>query len=203
VKAGVGQNHRMDVLSVTARRVGGCFRLPLLTGYLLLADRSSLDADIRRWKEVQPGTRGLLELLAQPEFRSLYYLRLRAGGTVGRVAAKLLALVYRPQPTLYITTADIGPGFYIQHGFATIIAAKRIGANCWVNQQVTIGFDETFACPVLEDGVTVHAGAKVIGGITLGAGSTVGANAVVVRDVPPGATAVGVPAHRFARSPGR
>lgn len=193
----------MDVLAVTARRVGEGLRLPLLTGYLLLADRSSLDADIRRWKEVQPWTHGLLDLLAQPEFRTLYYLRLRAGGTVGRVAGKLLAFVYRPQPTLYITTADIGPGFYIQHGFATIIAAKRIGANCWVNQQVTIGYDETLECPVLEDGVTVHAGAKVIGGITLGAGSTVGANAVVVRDVPPGATAVGVPAHRFTRSSGR
>jgi serine O-acetyltransferase len=84
----------------------------------------------------------------------------------------------------------------IQHGFATIISARRIGASCWVNQQVTIGYDDSLRSPVLEDGVTVHAGAQVIGGITLGAGSTVGANAVVVRDVPAGTTAVGVPAHR-------
>jgi serine O-acetyltransferase len=186
----------MDVLATIARHGGALVRLPVLAGYRLLRDRSVLDADIRRWEDVQPGTHGLLQLLAQPEFRSLYYLRLRADGIAGRIAAKLFGLVYRPQPTLYITTSDIGPGFYIQHGFATIIAAKRIGANCWVNQQVTIGFDANLESPVLEDGVTVHAGAQVIGCVTLGVGSTVGANAVVVRDVPPGTTAVGVPAHR-------
>jgi serine O-acetyltransferase len=179
-----------------AQRIGALTRLPLLLGYGLLRDRSVLDADVERWEQVQPGTHGLLELLAQPEFRSLYYLRLRAGGIRGRIAAKLLAIPYRPQIALYITTTDIGPGFYIQHGFATIIAAKRIGANCWVNQQVTIGFDAGLGHPVLEDGVTVNAGAQIIGRVTVGAGSTVGANAVVVRDVPPGTTAVGVPAHR-------
>lgn len=193
----------MDLLTTIASRSGALVRLPLLVGYRLLGDRSVLDADIRRWEAVQPKTHGLLELLAQPEFRSLYYLRLRADGVVGRIAAKLFGVFYRPQPTLYITTSDIGPGFYIQHGFATIIAARRIGANCWVNQQVTIGFDANLDSPVLEDGVTVHAGAQVIGRVTLGAGSTVGANAVVIRDVPAGTTAVGVPAHRPRPSPPR
>jgi serine O-acetyltransferase len=64
---------------------------------------------------------------------------------------------------------------------------------------VTIGFDASLGTPVLEDGVTVNAGAQIIGSVTVGAGSVVGANAVVVRDVPPGSTAVGVPAHHFAR----
>jgi serine O-acetyltransferase len=189
----------MDSLSLRAKQLGALTRLPLLLGYGLLRDRSVLDADIARWEQVQPGTHGLLELLAQPEFRSLYYLRLRADGLPGRLAAKALKIVFRPQATLYITTSDIGPGFYIQHGFATIISAKRIGANCWVNQQVTIGWDASLGTPVLEDGVTVHAGAKIIGSVTVGAGSVVGANAVVVRDVPPGTTAVGVPAHHLAR----
>jgi serine O-acetyltransferase len=185
----------MDVLQA-GKLFASLVRLPLMLAYRLLRDRSLLDADIRRWEEVQSGTRGLLTLLAQPEFRSLYYLRLRTDGLPGRVAAKVLGVVYRPQTTLYITTSDIGPGFYIQHGFATIIAAKRIGANCWVNQQVTIGFDAKLGQPVLEDGVTVNAGAQIIGGVVVGANSTVGANAVVIRDVPAGTTAVGVPAHR-------
>jgi serine O-acetyltransferase len=189
----------MDGLSLRAKRLGALTRLPLLLGSGLLRDRSVLDADIARWEQVQPGTHGLLELLAQPEFRTLYYLRLRADGLPGRLAAKALKIVFRPHATLYITTTDIGPGFYIQHGFATIISAKRIGANCWVNQQVTIGWDASLGTPVLEDGVTVHAGAKIIGSVTVGAGSVVGANAVVVRDVPPGSTAVGVPAHHLAR----
>jgi serine O-acetyltransferase len=195
--AALSDNLRMnDPLSALAQRAGALARLPLLAGWGLVRDRRALTADIRRWNDVQPWTNSLLDLLAQPEFRTLYYLRLRNDGVAGRIAAKLLAVVYRPQPTLYITTSDIGPGFYIQHGFATIISARRIGANCWVNQQVTIGYDDSLGCPILEDGVTVHAGAQVIGGITVGAGSTVGANAVVVRDVPAGTTAIGVPAHR-------
>jgi serine O-acetyltransferase len=97
---------------------------------------------------------------------------------------------------LYLWTTDIGEGFYIQHGFSTVVAAERVGDNCWVNQQVTIGFDAKDGQPVLEDGVTVNAGAQVIGAVTLGRNSTVGANAVVVRDVDEGAVAVGVPAHR-------
>ena len=180
------------------RTLFGLVRAPLLLGYALTDNTDLIDADVRRWEEVQPETKGLLTLLAQPEFRSLYYHRLSRGSLAGKVAGRLLRTTYRPQATLYLTTSEIGGGFYIQHGFATIVAAKRIGANCWVNQQVTIGYDAQLGAPVLEDGVTVNAGAKVIGAVTVGENSTVGANAVVVRDVPPGTTAVGVPAHRSA-----
>lgn len=179
-----------------ARAAGRILRVPLLAAYRLTDRREIIDVDVRRWEDVQPGTRGLLTLLAQPEFRSLFYHRLAHGNLAGRIAGRVLRAAYRPQTALYLTTAAIGPGLYIQHGFATIVAAKRIGANCWINQQVTIGFDAELGQPVLEDGVTVHAGAQVIGDVTLGANSTIGANAVVVRDVRAGATAVGVPAHR-------
>ena len=170
---------------------------PLLLPRLLApADaRALIDADAARWNEILR-TDGLLPLLAMREFRNLYLYRLRHGGGPGWVLGRLLTTVWRPEATLFLNAGAIGPGLFIQHGFATIVTAERVGANCWINQQVTIGFKDRSGSPVLEDEVVVHAGAKVIGPVTVGRGSTVGANAVVVRDVPPGTTAVGVPAHR-------
>jgi serine O-acetyltransferase len=100
---------------------------------------------------------------------------------------------------LFITTETIGEGLFIQHGFATVIAARSIGRNCWINQQVTIGFSNKDDCPVLEDNVTINAGAKVIGGIKVGKNSIVGANAVVVKNVPENCVVVGVPAYIVKR----
>jgi serine O-acetyltransferase len=174
-------------------------RLPLLLGYAITDRRALIDADVRRWREVQGGG-GLLKLLGQPEFRTLFYHRLRHGNLIGRVFQQLARAVYRGQLALYLATPDIGPGLYIQHGFATIVAARRMGANCWVNQQVTIGYASRTDTPTLEDGVRVGAGAIVLGDITLGAGCRVGAGAVVLHDVPADATAVGVPARVLPRN---
>jgi serine O-acetyltransferase len=96
---------------------------------------------------------------------------------------------------LYIYTNDIGKGLFVQHGFATIIAAKSIGENFWVNQQVTIGYSNDTDMPTLSDNVTVNAGAKVIGDVLIGNNSIVGANAVVVKNVPANCTVVGIPAY--------
>ena len=103
-------------------------------------------------------------------------------------------------PTLYILTDKIGKGLFIQHGFATIIAAKSIGDNCWINQQVTIGFSNKTASPEINDNVTINAGAKVIGGVRVGKNSIIGANAVVVKNVPDNCTVVGVPAQIIRRN---
>jgi len=90
----------------------------------------------------------------------------------------------------------VGPGLRIWHfGGIFINPASVIGANCTVRQGVTLGNRvEHGPCPVLEDGVELGAYAQVLGGVRLGAGSKVGAMAVVLEDVPPGATAVGNPA---------
>lgn len=127
-----------------------------------------------------------------PEFRNIFYYRL---GLLGRVFTPLC----KPVASLYIVTPEIGPGLFIQHGFATIISARSIGSNCWINQQVTIGFSNDTDRPTLGDGVTVHAGAKIIGEVHVGNYSTIGANAVVVKDVPKNSTAVGVPARLIRR----
>jgi serine O-acetyltransferase len=92
------------------------------------------------------------------------------------------------------SSIPIGPGLYIAHPVGTVIMAKRIGANASFIAAVTVGMRETHEFPVFGDGVKVGAGARILGGITLGDGCTIGANAVVIEDVPAGATAVGVPA---------
>ena len=95
--------------------------------------------------------------------------------------------------SLYIYTKDIGGGLYIQHGFATIISAQKIGKNCRIYQQVTIGYKGEFS-PTLEDNVSITCGAKVLGQLTMHKHSLAAAGAVVIKDVPEKAIVGGVPA---------
>ena len=81
----------------------------------------------------------------------------------------------------------------IQHGFATIITADRIGNNCKILQQVTVGYNGD-KCPIIGNNVLICAGAKVIGSVTIGDNCIIGANAVVVKDVPSGSVGGGIPA---------
>lgn len=99
----------------------------------------------------------------------------------------------RGMTNLYICTTDIGGGLIIQHGFSTIINAKKIGENCHIYQQVTIGFNGTEQ-PVIGNNVRICCGAKVIGGVNIGNNVVIGANAVVVKDVPDNVVVAGVPA---------
>ncbi|MGO4574247.1 serine O-acetyltransferase [Microvirga sp. 2TAF3] len=113
--------------------------------------------------------------------------------------ARIFEWLCRPEATLFIRTEDIGPGLFIQHGFSTIIAAKSIGSNCWINQQVTIGYSNETDAPVIGNNVRITAGAKVIGNVTVGDNVIIGANAVVVKDVPANCTVVGIPAYIVRR----
>lgn len=96
--------------------------------------------------------------------------------------------------TLEIGCSKIGKNLYIQHGFATQISAQSIGDNCWINQQVTIGYSFDNKPPVIGNGVRISAGAKVIGDIYIGNNAIIGANAVVTKDVADNDIVVGVPA---------
>jgi serine O-acetyltransferase len=165
--------------------------------------RTTIEADVARWvtvvrPPVEPRWARLALLATYPEFRTLYFYRLRRAGVLSAALASVFAVVYPGERTLHLACSDIGPGLFIQHGFATIVAARRVGANCWINQQVTIGFTRPEDRPTIGDDVFVYAGAKVLGDVTVGDGACVGANAVVLADVPPGATAVGVPARNLA-----
>jgi serine O-acetyltransferase len=94
--------------------------------------------------------------------------------------------------------ASIGRRVFIDHGMGVVVGeTAEIGDDCTLYHGVTLGgtsWHKGKRHPTLEAGVIVGAGAKILGPITLGAGAKVGSNAVVVKDVPPGATAIGIPA---------
>ncbi len=91
---------------------------------------------------------------------------------------------------------EIGPGLRIWHfGNIFINGNVRIGANCTIRQGVTIGNrHEGGGVPTLEDDVDLGAYAQILGEIRIGRGAKIGAMSVVLRDVPAGSTAVGIPA---------
>jgi serine O-acetyltransferase len=106
----------------------------------------------------------------------------------------------------FLTAIDIHPGanighnLFIDHGFVVIGETARIGDNVTIYQNVTLGGTNPTdgvggkRHPTIEDDVIIGSGAQVLGPINVGPGARIGANAVVTRDVPEGATMVGIPA---------
>jgi serine O-acetyltransferase len=149
-----------------------------------------------------PAARGGLEtLLTYPGVHALIWHRLahRLWRARWRFAARLLSWFGR-----FLTNVDIHPGarigrrFFIDHGAGVVIGeTTAIGDDVTLYHGVTLGgttWSPGKRHPTLEDGVVVGAGAKILGAITLGSGTRVGANSVVVESTPPGVTVVGIPA---------
>ena len=95
-------------------------------------------------------------------------------------------------------TAQLGRRIVFEHQHGVVVHGKAIiGDDCVIRQGVTIGnryLNEPDSAPVLSERVNVGAGAKILGKVFIGPGASIGANAVVLEDVPEGATAVGNPA---------
>jgi len=95
--------------------------------------------------------------------------------------------------------AKIGPGFFMDHGAGVVIGeTAEIGSDVTVYQGVTLGgtgFATGKRHPTVQDNVTIGSGAKLLGPVTVGHGSKIGANTVVITDIPPNATVVGNPGH--------
>ena len=169
--------------------------LPVYLCVLCSSQKALIGKDLARWNEINQIHFGMFEALNwymtyKKEFRNLLQHRLKLGSKLHFVIARVL---WKPLESLYIYTKDIGGGLYLQHGFSTIISARKIGENCRIYQQVTIGYKGD-ASPVLEDNVSVTCGAKVLGDLTMHTNSLAAAGAVVVKDVPENAIVGGVPA---------
>lgn len=162
--------------------------------------RESISADVPDWSREAKAfwswhpSRSLLASLRA-------YQRARRGTGLHHAAARWVAMM-RHRFWSVVTGAEIplgcqiGGGLLLPHPNGIVVHPDVvIGPNCLLMQQVTLGTDGARAgVPTLVGRVDIGGGAKVLGGITLGAHCIVGANAVVLIDVPAGATVVGVPA---------
>ena len=170
----------------------------LIPAYLIVCasnNKAIIFEEIQHWKKCTRRTEKarfdvfsslMMEL---KEYRTL--LQYRLGGGYIKL---LLKMLFPGMDTLYINTPEIGPRLFIQHGFATNISAKRIGSDCWINQQVTIGYTFDSEPPVIGNGVRISAGAKVLGQIEIGDNAIIAANAAVVKSVEENMVVGGVPA---------
>jgi serine O-acetyltransferase len=116
------------------------------------------------------------------------------------LAPRMLALGSRAFTNIEIHPgADIGDGLFIDHGTGVVVGeTAQIGDNVTLYQGVTLGgtgFATGKRHPTVEDNVTIGSGAKLLGPITVGHGAKIGANSVVITDVPPNSTVVGNPGH--------
>ena len=168
-----------------------------------------INEDIEAVMERDPAVRSRLEVvLAYPGFHAVLWYRLAHGAwrRNWRLTGRILSNVGR-----FLTGIEIHPGarigrrFFIDHGMGVVIGeTSEIGDNVTLYHDVTLGgvapaVDSSAQIdqkrhPTLDDDVIVGSGAQILGPIRIGVGARVGANSVVVKDVPPEATAVGIPA---------
>jgi serine O-acetyltransferase len=152
-----------------------------------------------------PAARGVrsVEILATwPGVQALLAHRVAHAMYIGGVPLlpRLIAALARSVTGIEIhPAASIGDGFFIDHGMGVVIGeTAEIGDDVTLYQGVTLGgtgFATGKRHPTVEDNVTIGSGAKLLGPITVGHGSKIGANSVVIHDVPPNSTVVGNPGH--------
>jgi serine O-acetyltransferase len=147
-------------------------------------------------------TKDVLKTLAADGTSSMILYRLQEGARESGLSP-LEAIFYKlnaAQGCIIGRGAEFGPGFVLIHSNGVVINGKvKGGERVHVQHQVTIGNNERGEAPVLGSDIVIGAGAKVIGPVTLGDGARVGANAVVVHDVPADTTVVGIPAKPVKR----
>lgn len=115
---------------------------------------------------------------------------LSSKGRKARILSKYLQKKY----SVYLSArAEGGKNLSLGHYVGTVIGGVKIGENCTIYHNVTIGQNHGKS-PVIGNGVTIYAGAKVIGDIAIGDNAIIGANSVVINDVPENSVVAGVPA---------
>lgn len=172
---------------------GQLFFLPHVLLFLFCSEKAAITADLYARKEKKNNAIAIgydlsLELLLNRYFRTLFYFRTNS------LFSKILRVFYPRRNDFTIdATTKIGSGLILAHPYATILNAETIGQDVYVNHLVTVG-EKNGKRPVIGNQVQLHANCMVIGGVTIGDNAVIGAGAVVVKDVPANATAVGNPA---------
>jgi serine O-acetyltransferase len=172
---------------------------------------ATLRRDVRAVKERDPAARSVLEIIfCYPGVHAVWGHRgsrwLWDRGH--RLPARVISTVTR-----WLTGADIhpgatlGPGLFIDHANGVVIGeTAEVGVDVTIYHGVTLGgtsLEQGKRHPTVGDRVTVGAGAKILGSIAVGDGCRIGANAVVVKSVPPNSVVVGVPGQAIVRSRSR
>ena len=161
--------------------------------------------DVLAARDRDPAARGVsrLEILATwPGIHALLSYRVAHALALARVPLlpRLISLITRAITGIEIhPAARIGEGLFIDHGAGVVIGeTAEIGDDVTLYQGVTLGgtgFATGKRHPTVQDNVTIGSGAKLLGPITIGHGAKIGANSVVITDVPPNCTVVGNPGH--------
>lgn len=168
---------------------------------------SAVLRDVCRVRKEDPAARSTLEIiLCYPGLQAVWGHRIShwLWHHNAKLPARFLAELMRKWTGVEIHPgAVLGAGVFIDHATGVVIGeTAEVGDNVTIYHGVTLGgtsLDRVKRHPTVEDEVTIGAGAKVLGAITIGAGSQIGANSVVVKSVPAGAVVVGVPGQIVGR----
>lgn len=166
-------------------------------------------SDVRakaQWLYQSEDRRAQLKALATDGTAAMVLYRLMQGARRARLAP--LEMVFNKLNAVVCGCiigrgAEFGPGLVLVHSQGVVINGMvRGGRDVKIEHQVTIGAEKRQS-PVIGDAVFIGAGAKIVGAVSIGRGARVGANAVVVHDVPEDTTVVGIPARPVSRRPER
>lgn len=164
------------------------FRLwPHLLAYVCSKNRALINRDVQAYKQ-EYGKGSLLWFLTyNRSFRGLFYYRIGFASRLFRWLASEVRELTIPE------SVQIGEGLLLFHAYSTILNAHRIGSHCRILHMVTLG-DKKGMVPTIGDNVTIHSGAVIVGGITIGNNCVIGPNAVVYKSIPDNCVVVGNPA---------
>ena len=167
----------------------------------------SIKDQIKSMKERDPAARSTLEIiLCYPGLHALFFHRIShflwniklffIARFISHLSRFLTGIEIHP-------AAEIGKRFFIDHGMGVVIGeTAKVGDDVFIYHGVTLGSTSTKKekrHPTISDGVIIGAGAKLLGPILVGKNAKIGSNAVVISDVPPEVTMVGIPAKKLIK----
>lgn len=168
----------------------------------------TIKLDIAAVNERDPAARNLLEILINyPGFHAVLWHRIASSfWNLGlKLIARLISNIFRTLTGIEIHPgAKIGNGFFIDHGMGVVIGeTSEIGDNVTIYQGVTLGgvsANPGKRHPTIGSNVTIGAGSKILGPLNIGENTKIGANSVVINDIPNNSTVVGVPGRVVGKS---